>query len=173
MSIAVSLWFPLGVLLLRLLKVKNTVLWHAIWQGIGLVLLLVGFGLGSWLSSKTNHNGDTHIILGIVISVLFLFMPAIGWFHHRHFSARGNTDYKRHIHVWGGRVLLLLGVINGGTGLSLSKAPTSGMIAYGILTAVVGIGYGYIWFRKGRQPGFERVKARPNGPFEMESGTKA
>lgn len=52
MPLAIVFWFPLGVFLLRLLKIKNTVRWHAIWQGLGLVLLISGFGLGSWLSQK-------------------------------------------------------------------------------------------------------------------------
>lgn len=52
MSLAVVFWFPLGVILLRLLKVKNTVRWHAIWQSFGLVLLIAGFGLGIWISKK-------------------------------------------------------------------------------------------------------------------------
>ena|SRR5207248_2625341 len=50
-SFAVVLWFPLGVFLLRLLKVQNTVRFHAAWQSFGLVLLIVGFGLGAWLSN--------------------------------------------------------------------------------------------------------------------------
>lgn len=50
-STAIVLWFPLGVFILRILKIDNTVRFHAIWQSVGLVLLLIGFGLGSWLSS--------------------------------------------------------------------------------------------------------------------------
>lgn len=50
-SLAVIVWFPLGVFLLRSLRLPNTVRYHAIWQCIGLLLLIVGFGLGSWLSN--------------------------------------------------------------------------------------------------------------------------
>ena len=49
-GVAVVFWFPAGVFLLRLLKVKNTVRWHQIWQALGVLLLLIGFGMGAWLS---------------------------------------------------------------------------------------------------------------------------
>lgn len=52
MCLSVVVWFPMGVFLLRLLKVQNTVRWHAIWQSIGLIILIVGFGIGSWVSKK-------------------------------------------------------------------------------------------------------------------------
>jgi uncharacterized membrane protein len=53
MPLAIIIWFPLGVFLLRLLKTTNTVRWHAIWQCIGLALLLSGFGLGEYLSKNS------------------------------------------------------------------------------------------------------------------------
>lgn len=58
MCLAIVFWFPLGVILLRLLKVKNTVRWHAIWQSLGLVLLIAGFGLGVWISKKAGVSLD-------------------------------------------------------------------------------------------------------------------
>ena len=58
MPLAVVFWFPLGVILLRLLKVKNIVRWHAIWQSFGLVLHITGFGLGVWLSKKAKVSSD-------------------------------------------------------------------------------------------------------------------
>jgi hypothetical protein len=53
MPLAIIIWFPLGVFLLRLLKTTNMVRWHAIWQCIGLALLLSGFGLGGYLSNNS------------------------------------------------------------------------------------------------------------------------
>lgn len=53
MSVAVIIWFPLGIFLLRLLRIKRVVIWHALWQGIGLVMLLSGFGTGRRLSDNS------------------------------------------------------------------------------------------------------------------------
>jgi hypothetical protein len=50
-SVAVIVWFPLGVFTLRLLNLPLVVRFHAIWQFFGLFLLIVGFGLGVWLSN--------------------------------------------------------------------------------------------------------------------------
>ncbi|KAF2250689.1 hypothetical protein BU26DRAFT_385212, partial [Trematosphaeria pertusa] len=82
-----------------------------------------------------------HIILGIVVTILFLLQPVIGWLHHRHFAAKGTKNYKRHVHVWLGRILLVLGVINGGTGLKLSDNTTAGGIVYGIIAGLMALVY--------------------------------
>ncbi|OAL50047.1 hypothetical protein IQ07DRAFT_653228 [Pyrenochaeta sp. DS3sAY3a] len=151
MSLAVVFWFPLGVVLLRLLKVKNTVRWHAIWQSFGLVLLIAGFGLGCWVSRKAGSSMESHVILGTILFVLFLIMPIIGSFHHRSFVSKGTRDYKRHIHVWGGRIILVLGFINGGTGLKLSEAGNAGYITYGVLSGIIGVLYVGVWYLKVRR----------------------
>ncbi|KAF2688484.1 hypothetical protein K458DRAFT_277705, partial [Lentithecium fluviatile CBS 122367] len=136
-SIAVIIWFPLGVFLLRYLKHPNTVRFHAIWQFFGLFLLLVGFGLGVWLSDlQGGLTQKSHVILGIIITILFLLQPIIGWLHHRHFAAKGTKIYKRYIHVWLGRALLVLSVINGGTGLRLADNTTVGEIVYGLVAGL-------------------------------------
>ncbi|KAH7068898.1 integral membrane protein [Paraphoma chrysanthemicola] len=145
-SLAVLIWFPLGMVLLRMLKVKNTVWWHAIWQGIGLGLMTAGFGMGRWLSGKAKHNNEPHIILGTIIFILFLLMPIAGFLHHKHFAAKGARDYKRHIHVWGGRVLLILGLVNGFTGLKLAKAKGGLYAAYGVVAGVFVAAYIGIWY---------------------------
>lgn len=88
------------------------------------------------------------MILGTALSVLFLLMPVIGSLHHRSFVTKGVRDYKRHIHVWGGRVILVLGFINGGTGLRLSKAGNAGYIAYGVISGAIGILYIGVWYMK-------------------------
>jgi hypothetical protein len=86
--------------------------------------------------------------MGIVITMLFLLQPVFGWMHHKHFAAKGTMNYKRQVHVWAGRVLLVLGVINGGMGLKLSNNTASGGIAYGVTTGVLTTTYVGIWWSK-------------------------
>lgn len=78
--------------------------------------------------------------------MLFLFQPFFGWITHRHFAAKGTKDYKRHAHVWLGRILLVLSVINGGTGLKLSDNTTAGGIVYGVIAGLVAIAYVGVWW---------------------------
>lgn len=59
MPLTIVVWFPLGVFLLRFLNMKNKVLWHAVWQGFGLALLVTGFGLGRWLSKKAGVSSTS------------------------------------------------------------------------------------------------------------------
>ena len=72
----------------------------------------------------------------MVIGLLF-FQPAAGVLHH-HFFKR---DKKRNIfsygHIWLGRCVIILGIINGGLGLQLAGDSTGGKIAYGVASGVI------------------------------------
>ncbi|KAH7390024.1 hypothetical protein BKA66DRAFT_607976 [Pyrenochaeta sp. MPI-SDFR-AT-0127] len=151
MPLAVIFWFPLGVFLLRLLKIKNPVRWHAIWQTIGLALLLSGFGLGRYLSNNSGRNKEGHVVFGTVLVVVFILMPIIGWLHHRHFVTKGAKDFKSPMHIWGGRILLLLAFINGITGLRLSKNKSSAYIAYGVVSGFLAVTYAGILYIQNRK----------------------
>lgn len=110
------------------------------------------------------------MIIGIVVTILFLLEPIIGWLHHRHFLAKGTKNYKRQVHVWLGRLLLVLGATTGGTGLKLADNTTGGGIAYGIIAAIVVVIYIGVWFWSKRQQKAETEKneARDNAVVEMK-----
>ena len=101
--------------------------------------------------------------MGIVVTMLFLLQPIFGWMHHKHFAAKGTKNYKRQVHVWAGRVLLVLGVINGGTGLKLSNNTTSGGIAYGVVAGVLTTIYVGIWWWSKRAKDAVRVEVVGGG----------
>lgn len=108
-----------------------------------------------------------HSILGIVITALFLLEPLTGWLHHRHFVAAGSKNYKRHIHVWMGRILFVLSVINGGTGFSLAKNSTTGSIVYGVIAGVMVVTYLLVWWLYKKQQRNTTVKSDGNAvPLE-------
>ncbi|KAH7110052.1 hypothetical protein B0J11DRAFT_207400 [Dendryphion nanum] len=173
-GIAVVLWFPTGVFLLRLLKVKNTVRWHQMWQALGLFLLLVGLGMGAWLNKlQGGQNDEGHVILGIFIAMLFVVvMPLFGWLHHRHFLAHGNRNWTRSIHVWGGRLTLILGIINIGTGLRLSDNTRAGWIVYGITAGLMAIAYVGVWYWKVRQAKTYASESQPTELGNLERVNK-
>jgi len=70
-----------------------------------------------------------------------VIQPVLGFLHHSHYkkyTARGAVSYA---HIWYGRILILLGIINGGLGLQLAGAPTAFTAVYIAITIVVAILY--------------------------------
>lgn len=55
------------------------------------------------------------------------------------------------MHVWFGRALITLGIINGGLGLQLSDNTRAGEIVYGIVAALVAITYVTVVLLAGRR----------------------
>ena len=101
-----------------------------------------------WITIKllTEHSneqrGEAHPIIGIVVVALLGLQPVFGWLHHRHFTKHQGRGIISHIHIWYGRALILLGVINGGLGLQLA-GDTSGawVIAYSVVAGIMFITY--------------------------------
>ena len=71
--------------------------------------------------------------------VLLLLQPFFGLAHHFRFRKTRERGILTQIHVWYGRLLILLGIINGGLGLQLAVNTTGGQIAYGIVGGMFGI----------------------------------
>ena len=98
---------------------------------------------------------DPHTKLGIAILVLAFFQPILGLVHHSLYKKRvaavkqGNTTklpgrtVPGHAHLWLGRILIVLGMINGGLGLRLaSNSPNernkhAKAIAYGVCAGLM------------------------------------
>ena len=71
--------------------------------------------------------------------VLLLLQPFFGLAHHFRFRKTQERGILTQIHVWYGRLLILLGIINGGLGLQLAANTKGGQIAYGIVGGIFGI----------------------------------
>jgi sulfite exporter TauE/SafE len=76
-----------------------------------------------------------------VVVCLLAIQPALGYAHHRHFLKHQRRGPISHVHIWYGRVLMLLGVINGGLGLQLADARKSLIIAYGVVAGIMFLVY--------------------------------
>lgn len=70
-----------------------------------------------------------------------LLQPVFGYFHHRRFMATQKRGKLTLFHVWYGRILILLGMLNGGFGLKLAANSTGGEIAYGVVAGIIGATY--------------------------------
>lgn len=105
--------YPMGMLILR---VGNWTRWHAGNQILGLVLVIVAVGLGGRISATYNRSknfNSAHQILGLLIFIALLAMPVLGHLNHRAFRNTGQSTKLAPIHVWLGRGIILLGVVNG------------------------------------------------------------
>ncbi|KAJ5047068.1 uncharacterized protein L3040_002912 [Drepanopeziza brunnea f. sp. 'multigermtubi'] len=122
---------------------------------------------------------STHTIFGVVIVVLFLIQPIFGIIHHMQYKRNQARAPVSHLHIWYGRVIILLGVINGGLGLKLARNSPNGVIAYSVVAGVVGLAYVLmcVFKRKGGAPplwktesdvGMMRMGSQPQAPPQYD-----
>lgn len=97
-----------------------------------------------------------HPIIGLVILAIFFFQPIFGYIHHVHFKRYGRRQIWSYLHLFIGRVLMPLGIINGGLGLYISNSPKGFKIAYAVLAAILGVAWIFVAVisesRRSRQP---------------------
>ncbi|KAL5365357.1 hypothetical protein BJX96DRAFT_169032 [Aspergillus floccosus] len=142
MSIAFVVIFPLGAILLRVPQSKISVSIHIACQILGVALMIAGLATGIRVGKilDRSHN-NAHTVLGTILVVFLLVQPIIGFFHHRRFRATQQASPWTSVHVWLGRICVLLGIINGGMGLKLAANTHAGLIVYGVLAGVFGAAF--------------------------------
>ena len=65
------------------------------------------------------------------------------------------------VHLWYGRILIVLAVINGGLGLRLAANTKNGETAYGVIAAVMGLSYiGVVVFTSMRNRTRNRARSK-------------
>ncbi|KAI2085789.1 hypothetical protein LOZ12_006346, partial [Ophidiomyces ophidiicola] len=140
--------FPLLALSLYAVPSPKTVPFiHAPLQMIALCLAIVGFGIGVSLAIDNNSLNGYHPIIGIVVvAFLVLFQPALGLLQHLHFRKTGGRSTFGIFHRWGGRIFLVLGIVNGGLGFKYSGLGQPGVarpgaIAYAVFSALIAFVY--------------------------------
>lgn len=85
---------------------------------------------------------QAHTRLGLTVVVLLFPQPLLGWLQHRHYTKTNKRGWINWIHVWYGRGLMVLGVINGGLGLQLAQnVRGSWMIVYTVFAVIMGVLY--------------------------------
>ena len=170
MGAAFVLFMPLGVFLIRLTSFKGLVWAHAGIQVFAYLVALAAFGLGAWLATVsgqwTPSNG--HPIIGTIVIGLLVVQPVLGYVHHLIYVKEHRRTFWIYSHIWYGRVLILLAVINGGLGLQLSGNTTKGEIAYGVIAGVMFLLYlavlAIAYMRKDKSPEGETGEKMMDGP---------
>ncbi|KIW24036.1 uncharacterized protein PV07_09775 [Cladophialophora immunda] len=142
---AFLLCFPLGGIIVKVWPHRHIVWIHAAIQAVGLAIFVASTGLGIWMGLKIDALDHYHCVIGLVILGLLLLQPLmkLHWFHEK----IPKVVHFVHIHLWLGRALILLGIVDGGLGFQFAatfKGPkwASGWkIAYGVCGALVWIIY--------------------------------
>ncbi|KAL2869423.1 cytochrome and DOMON domain-containing protein [Aspergillus lucknowensis] len=147
MSIAFVLLFPSFGLITAIPVPGIIVKAHAPLQILALSLAIAGMGLGIKLGKDNDLLEEPHPVLGLVVlGLLILFQPAMGLLQHLHFRRTGGKSIFAHGHRWLGRVMIIVGIVNGGLGFRLAgignpNTPRSAVIAYSVIGGVLGLIY--------------------------------
>ncbi|KAH7368993.1 hypothetical protein B0T11DRAFT_69157 [Plectosphaerella cucumerina] len=166
MTIAFVVLYPLGAILMPLL---GKWLVHAVWQIVALLLMWAAFGLGVVYARDHGYLfKQSHTILGTVVVALITIQPLTGLVHHNHYKKHGGRNAVSHSHIWFGRIVLALGIINGGLGMQLASSSNAWVIAYSVIAALMTVLYiGAIVFKRMRSPRAERVLSGSESPREI------
>jgi hypothetical protein len=108
-------------------------------------------GTGIYIAFYINMLSRPHAIISFMVIVGCILQPVTGLWHRYLYKRSGNGSengkevgcmklgYKlTHMHVWWGRILIMLGIINGGLGLQLSRqlhaidTPIEAEVGYGV-----------------------------------------
>ena len=73
--------------------------------------------------------------------VLLTIQPILGFLHHLQYRRQGKRGIFGHVHIWYGRALMIIGIVNGGLGMQLSGASNTYVIIYSILAVISALGY--------------------------------
>ncbi|KAI1499872.1 hypothetical protein F5X99DRAFT_388496 [Biscogniauxia marginata] len=125
--------YPFGVLVLRL---GGWARWHAANQGVALVLVIIGASLGFKISgtyNRTKNFNTAHQVIGILIFIFVFVQFALGFMHHRNFKKTQQPTKLAPIHIWLGRLIILMGVINGFLGFPLALSPDYNYVLAGLV----------------------------------------
>ena len=124
---AFLIFYPLGVYFIRSPKATAFNL-HWTVQALGSVLILISAIIGYWQSRSISI---AHQYLGILIVVAVVAQMVLGWRHHVAFLQIKAPTWMTKVHLWLGRVVLPVGMLNVFFGLKLRE--------YGWLTILMSV----------------------------------
>ena len=79
---------------------------------------------------------EAHPIIGLVVICSLFLQPPLGLLHHQAWKKQSKPTVWSRAHLWWGRIMLILGGINGGLGLQLSGDGGPPQTAYIVLAAI-------------------------------------
>jgi hypothetical protein len=101
--------------------------------------------------------------MGIIIVCLLPLQGVLGQMHHRQFLITGTRSAWSYAHIWFGRIVIILGIVNGGIGLGpeLANASRGWVITYLVVVAIMAALYALFYLLKERSREVRRQKSIP------------
>lgn len=146
-TLAFGLFFPIGGIMIRLTSFPGLWWMHGLFQIVAFIFYIAAFTFGVWMATNMRMLHNAHPIIGIIVFVILAFQPILGFLHHNMFKKHSRRVVWSYGHIWLGRIVITLGIINGGLGLRLSRklgafaARDSAVIAYGVLAGLMWLIY--------------------------------
>jgi hypothetical protein len=146
-SVAFVFFFPFGGILIRLGSFRGLWIVHGILQLFAYCLYIAAVGLGLYMAMNLRLLNEAHPIIGLALFALLFFQPILGFLHHYAFKKYSRRTVWSHGHLWLGRIIITLGIIDGGLGLQLAKRTRIGspsnsqIIAYGTVAGLMWLAY--------------------------------
>ena len=136
---AFVLLFPLGVVVLRWFGFVKLHWMLQIFAAFVCVIGLVVAIVLSLMDPEYKGLDEGHQIIGIVVVAALFLQGALGYVHHRNYKKLGRRTWVSHAHLWTGRVLIVIGMLNAVLGFLLT-ANTAAAAAVGVVSVVILIG---------------------------------
>ncbi|KAK3067112.1 hypothetical protein LTR53_016212 [Teratosphaeriaceae sp. CCFEE 6253] len=162
-TLAFGFLFPVGGIMIRIASFPGLWWVHGLFQTVAYVLYIAAFAIGAYMANQMHLLGNSytnaHPIIGIVLFVVLLFQPILGFLHHTMFKKHSRRVIWSYGHIWLGRAAITLGIINGGLGLRLSQrmhafAPSNGaVIGYSVVA-------GFMWLLYAASAVYGEMKRR-------------
>ncbi|KAK5045579.1 hypothetical protein LTR84_009197 [Exophiala bonariae] len=140
-SIAFVAILPVGAILVRLTSFHGLLWTHASLQIFGYIVFIAAAGLGIFIAKGGAYLHEPHAIIGMILLGTLFFMPFLGTIHHKMYRKVQKRTVWSYGHIFTGRAIVILGMINGGLGLRLAAASRSSKIVYGVFAGLVGVAY--------------------------------
>jgi hypothetical protein len=139
-AIAFLLLFPSGSIIMRVFHFKHVLRVHIGIQILGYLVALTLMETGVWIA-VSNGEGEImmgHPIMGLVVVCGLFLQPFLGWGHHRLYVRDGKgPNVLTYLHLWWGRILITVGIVNGYFGLILAGNNMGIKIAYATVAGVI------------------------------------
>jgi hypothetical protein len=132
--------FILGAIIIRLASFSGVVWVHAAAQVVGFIGYVAAVGMGIYMATH-GQGWVAHNVIGLVLFGLLFMQPVTGLIHHRVFKRTFTRSVSSWIHLTTGRVVILVGLINGGLGLQLAGHSAGAYIAHGVVAGVIALMY--------------------------------
>lgn len=138
LSVAFIIIMPLGAVVLRI--IPASVRWHWVNQSLATILVAIGGVIGLWLSTmynKSKNYNSAHQILGLICVIAVFLQWGLGFCHHRQYKRNQMPTRYGSVHVYLGRLILVLAIVVGIIGLTWSAVVTSIVIIYAVISGVI------------------------------------